>query len=50
MSNQQCACPKCNCAVNEQSIEKNGQRFCSNACATGHADGSKDCGHDCHCG
>ncbi|PJX13138.1 metallothionein [Halomonas sp. 141] len=50
MSQQQCACPKCHCKVDSHSIEKEGQLFCSTACATGHANGSTDCGHDCKCG
>lgn len=50
MSEQTCACSNCGCVVNEQSIQKDGQRFCCEACATGHADGSKDCGHNCQCG
>ncbi|MFI0472845.1 metallothionein [Halomonas sp. HMF6819] len=50
MSEQQCACPKCECAVNAESIEKDGQRFCCQSYAIGHTDGSADCGHNCQCG
>ncbi|EHK61796.1 metallothionein [Halomonas sp. GFAJ-1] len=50
MSQQKCACPKCKCSVDNHSIEKDGQRYCCQSCATGHADGSGDCGHDCQCG
>ncbi|WP_417421930.1 hypothetical protein [Halomonas sp.] len=50
MSQQQCACPKCDCAVDSQAIEKNGQKFCSESCAIGHTDGSTGCGHNCSCG
>lgn len=50
MSQQECACPKCKCAVDRSSIEKDGKLYCSQSCATGHADGSIDCGHDCKCG
>ncbi|WP_335808209.1 metallothionein [Vreelandella populi] len=50
MSQQQCACPKCDCSVDSQAIEKNGQKFCSESCAIGHTDGSTGCGHGCSCG
>ena len=50
MSKQECACPKCKCAVDRSSIEKGGKLYCSRSCATGHADGSVDCGHNCKCG
>ncbi|MBP5979091.1 MAG: metallothionein [Halomonas sp.] len=50
MSQQQCACPKCDCSVESQAIEKNGQKFCSESCAIGHTDGSTGCGHNCSCG
>nr|WP_290954881.1 metallothionein [Halomonas sp.] len=50
ISQQQCACPKCECSVDSHSIEKDGQFYCCQSCATGHADGSSDCGHDCQCG
>ncbi|SHL34035.1 metallothionein [Halomonas cupida] len=49
-SRKTCACPDCKCAVDSQSIEKDGKLYCCEACATGHADGSKDCGHNCECG
>lgn len=50
MANQTCACPDCKCTVDENSIEKDGKRYCSQSCAIGHKDGSKDCGHGCKCG
>ncbi|MBE0405227.1 metallothionein [Halomonas citrativorans] len=50
MAEQQCACPKCDCSVDDQSIEKDGQKFCSEACAIAHTDGSTGCGHNCSCG
>ncbi|REC96420.1 metallothionein [Kushneria indalinina] len=51
MSDQtSCACPKCTCAVNDNAVERDGELYCCQACATGHADGSKDCGHNCSCG
>jgi len=46
-----CACESCSCMVDEATgIKKNGQFYCSDACANGHPDGS-GCGHhgcDCH--
>ncbi|WP_111745700.1 metallothionein [Salinisphaera orenii] len=50
MAQEKCACPACKCSVDSQSLEKDGKLYCSEACVTGHADGSKDCGHDCECG
>ncbi|MBZ5486367.1 metallothionein [Halomonas aquamarina] len=50
MSQQQCACPKCECSVDSDAIEKDGELFCSNACAVKHTDGSTGCGHGCECG
>ncbi|WP_342594267.1 metallothionein [Salinicola lusitanus] len=50
MSQSTCACSKCDCKVTDQSIESQGKLYCSQSCASGHADGSKDCGHDCKCG
>ena len=32
-----CACERCICEVSlNEAIAKNGQHYCSNACATGH--------------
>ncbi|MDJ1171968.1 metallothionein [Roseofilum sp. BLCC_M154] len=46
-----CACESCSCKVDETTgVKKNGQVYCSEACANGHPDGS-GCGHegcDCH--
>lgn len=39
MSEEQCACSKCECSVSEKFIEKEGQKYCCEACASGHADG-----------
>ncbi|MGO2240941.1 MAG: metallothionein [Halomonas sp.] len=50
MSEQACACPKCTCSVDSNPVEKEGKLYCCESCATGHADGSQDCGHDCQCG
>lgn len=46
-----CACGKCSCTVDPATaIEKDGQYYCCEACANGHADG-KGCGKSgCGCG
>jgi hypothetical protein len=46
----QCACPECTCEVNEhQRYERNGETFCSDACADLHPHG-KPCPSDsCQC-
>ncbi|NLC22382.1 MAG: metallothionein [Halomonadaceae bacterium] len=50
MDTKTCACPRCKCAVDERSIEKDGQRYCSQVCAIEHADGSEGCEEGCLCG
>ncbi|NJN32849.1 MAG: hypothetical protein HC824_22400 [Synechococcales cyanobacterium RM1_1_8] len=45
-----CACPKCNCQVNlSRGLQKNGQYYCSEACASGHANNAS-CGGGGSCG
>ncbi|WP_317627715.1 hypothetical protein [Halotalea alkalilenta] len=44
-----CACPKCVCEVGESAIEVDGKAYCSDICASNHAQGEKECGH-CACG
>ena len=46
-----CACESCLCTVDpSQAIARNGQYYCSEACANGHTGGSKGCGHPgCTC-
>jgi metallothionein len=47
----QCACEhSCTCEVTpQQSIERNGNHYCSEACANGHPRG-EGCGHSgCSC-
>ena len=45
-----CACPRCTCEVQvPQAVVRDGQSFCSEACATGHPNhepchGSDSCG------
>ncbi|WP_114987768.1 metallothionein [Synechococcus sp. N19] len=48
-----CACPRCTCEVQAaQAVFRDGQSFCSEACATGHPNqepyhGSGSCGCTC---
>jgi metallothionein len=53
VTNMKCACGPCLCVVSlAEAIAKDGQYFCSDACATGHAEG-KGCGmasQGCGCG
>ena len=50
MSDQTCACPDCTCGTSgEQAVERDDQRFCSEACANRHANG-EHCPHEgCKC-
>ncbi len=47
-----CACPDCVCVFDAKGgIEKDGKLYCSDVCASDHADGSEGCGHEgCGCG
>ncbi|MDA7432845.1 metallothionein [Synechococcus sp. AH-601-N23] len=48
-----CACPSCTCEAKDATlVVRNGQNFCSDACATGHPNhepchGSGSCGCEC---
>ncbi|MBD2576387.1 metallothionein [Oscillatoria sp. FACHB-1406] len=45
-----CACPKCQCEVSEdKAVVKDGQFYCSEACANGHPNGEACCNSGCHC-
>ncbi|MGK7909999.1 MAG: metallothionein [Synechococcus sp.] len=46
-----CACEPCLCIVDVSSaVQKDGQYYCSDACASHHADKSTGCAHSgCHC-
>lgn len=50
VTQQKCACPDCGCVINiSDALKKDGQNFCSEACANGHASGS-GCDHaGCKC-
>ncbi|MFD2191565.1 metallothionein [Pistricoccus aurantiacus] len=45
-----CACPKCDCEVNQdQAVTAGGKTYCCDACASGHENGEK-CQHEgCNC-
>jgi|GEM_PF-1048979 len=45
-----CECPQCNCTLESQNmVIQEGKRYCSEACAEGHAK-SKGCQHaGCQC-
>jgi hypothetical protein len=46
----QCACPGCTCTIDEHMrAERNGQLFCSEACADTHPDGASCPSPTCHC-
>ncbi|MGD1905560.1 MAG: metallothionein [Leptolyngbyaceae cyanobacterium] len=51
VTQMKCACESCLCIVNISSaIQKDGQYYCGDACASGHAEGSSGCGHTgCGC-
>ena len=46
-----CACNGCLCIVSmESAVVSHGKYYCSSACAEGHKDGTKGCGHKgCNC-
>lgn len=49
-SNSSCACPDCKCEVTPgHHVAKDGKDFCSEACASGHANGDGCCNHTCSC-
>lgn len=46
-----CACPNCDCTVQaDQSYERNGKAYCSQACADLHPAGQPCPSQACHCG
>ncbi|WP_094676855.1 metallothionein [Hydrocoleum sp. CS-953] len=50
VTQMKCACESCLCIVSiESAVKKNGQNYCSEACANNHPDGA-GCGHEgCEC-
>lgn len=50
VTQQKCACADCVCVVAiSDAVKKNGQNYCSDACASGHPNGA-GCSHDgCKC-
>ena len=51
VTQMKCACDSCLCIVDiSKAIEKDGQYYCSEGCAMGHAEGTSGCGHSgCNC-
>lgn len=50
ITQMKCACPSCLCIVDiSNALQKNGQYFCSNACAEGHKNGESCCNNGCEC-
>ncbi|AIR91097.1 metallothionein [Pseudomonas cremoricolorata] len=39
MNQQTCACPHCSCSLGANAVERDGRRYCCEACASGHANG-----------
>ncbi|MGD1851062.1 MAG: metallothionein [Cyanophyceae cyanobacterium] len=49
-SKVKCACVPCSCQVEVSTgVEKNGQYYCSDACADGHAGGGACSSSGCGC-
>jgi hypothetical protein len=50
ITQMKCACPSCLCIVNiSDAVAKDGKYFCSDTCATGHAEGIGCSHHGCEC-
>ncbi|MBA1228949.1 metallothionein [Pseudomonas viridiflava] len=50
MTEQICACPHCECATTgDQAVERDGQRFCCEACAEHHVNHQHCQSPGCHC-
>lgn len=49
MAESRCACPGCSCEVTDASHSRNGQQFCSEACAHRHLNGESCPSSTCHC-
>ena len=51
VTQMKCACEPCLCVVDiSQAVQKDGQYFCSEGCASGHAENTTGCGHTgCNC-
>ncbi|MGD1936226.1 MAG: metallothionein [Cyanophyceae cyanobacterium] len=51
VSGMVCACELCSCVVTaETAVAKNGQYYCTQACADGHPEGSEACAKPGCCG
>ena len=50
MTDQVCACPECDCAVDANAQVQGGKAYCCEACASGHREGAPCRMAGCHCG
>ena len=50
MNEQRCACTHCSCTVDANALQRDGQAYCCEACASGHRKGEPCRMQDCHCG
>lgn len=50
MSDNHCACPGCTCEVDANAVSREGEAYCCEACAGGHAAGEPCRMSECHCG
>lgn len=50
MSELKCGCPDCQCDVDPQQVfNRDGEAYCSQACADQHPNGEPCPAPDCHC-
>lgn len=50
VTQQKCACDDCLCIVDiNDAVQKDGQNYCSDACAEGHPDGASCALTGCRC-
>lgn len=50
MSELKCGCPDCQCYVDPQQVfNRDGEAYCSQACADQHPNGEPCPAPDCHC-
>ncbi|MBD7977231.1 metallothionein [Pseudomonadaceae bacterium Sa2CUA2] len=49
MAESKCACPGCTCDVSGNAVSRDGQQFCSQACADRHPNGAPCPSGNCHC-
>ncbi|MFD2644850.1 metallothionein [Pseudomonas japonica] len=47
---EHCACPGCTCEVDANALMRDGEAYCCESCASGHAKGEPCHMSACHCG